>query len=181
MLPGEHGWNIFPCVVLSWSESHTLAISLSSMTHFFSLWKKNDSAQQLWTASSAGELGFDDQNNHLGKPHLHEHQENRWPSLFLMDLSVCPTLKVERTVQRLAKHPETGNPLQHSQKGPPVCWLFLPGRLFLFAAWSVHTVIRLVGPSARALSPPASDKARPTYRKQEIYPQHSIIHSPSAC
>lgn len=59
MLPGEHGWNIFPCVLLSWSESHTLAQSLSTMTHLFGLWKKNESAQQLWTASSAGVLGFD--------------------------------------------------------------------------------------------------------------------------
>lgn len=55
------------------------------------------------------------------------------------------------------------------QEGPPVCWLFLPGRLFV--GWSAVRGGKTFGwPISVSIVTAASDKARPASRKPEIYP-----------
>lgn len=54
------------------------------------------------------------------------------------------------------------------QEGPPVCWLFLPGRLFV--GWSVLIGKTLGWPISWSIVTAASDKVRPASRKPEIYP-----------
>lgn len=54
------------------------------------------------------------------------------------------------------------------QEGPPVCWLFLPGRLFV--GWSALIGKTFGWPISSSIVTAASDKARPASRKPEIYP-----------
>ena len=54
------------------------------------------------------------------------------------------------------------------QEGPPVCWLFLPGRLFVGRSAVIGKTIGW--PISSSIVTAASDKARPASRKPEIYP-----------
>lgn len=54
------------------------------------------------------------------------------------------------------------------QEGPLLCWLFLPGRLFV--GWSVLIGKTSGWPISSSIVTAASDKARPASRKPEIYP-----------
>ena len=86
----------------------------------------------------------------------------------LMPMSTQWSVVGGKNIKGLGICPATKQSTAVFQEGPPVRWLFLPGRLFV--GWSALIGKTFGWPISSSIVTAASDKARPASRKPEIYP-----------
>lgn len=94
-----------------------------------------------------------------------------FPCVSLLELAPMSTLSSAeggKNIKGLENMPCNERSTEVFQEGPPVCWLFLPGRLFV--GWSALIGKTFGWPISPSIVTAASDKARPASRKPEIYP-----------